>query len=46
MTERFLISWIVENSHFYYKVHDKVTGQTVHCDEDELNETIWKMLGV
>ncbi len=46
MKERFLISWIVENGYPHYKVHDKVTGRTVHCDEGELNETIWKMMGV
>ncbi len=46
MKERFLISWVVENGHPHYKVHDKVTGKTVHYDEGELNETIWEMMGV
>ncbi len=46
MIERFLISWVVENGHPHYKVYDNVTGQTVHCDENELNETIWEMMGV
>ncbi len=45
MVERFLISWIVKNGHPHYKVYDKVTDQEVHCDEGELNEIIWKMLG-
>lgn len=45
MTERFLISWVVENGHLHYKVYDKVTNQTVHCDEGELNETICEMIG-
>ncbi len=46
MTERFLINWVVENGYPHYKVYDKVTGREVHCDEGELNETIWEMLGV
>lgn len=45
MKERFVINWVVENGHPHYKVYDKVTDQTVHCDEGELNETIWEMLG-
>lgn len=44
MMERFLISWIVENGYPHYKVYDKVTDQTVHCDEGELNKTIWELL--
>ena len=46
MEARFLIGWVVENGHPHYKVYDKVTGLTVHCDENELNETIGEMLGV
>ncbi len=46
MTERFLINWVVVNGHPHYKVYDKVTDQEVHCDENELNETIWEMLGI
>ncbi len=46
MTERFLISWVVENGHLHYKVYDRVIGCIIHCNEGELNETIWKMLGV
>lgn len=46
MIERFLISWVIENGYPHYKVYDKATDQTVHCDENELNETIWELLGV
>ncbi len=46
MTEKFLISWVMENGRPHYKVYDKVTGRTVNCDENELNETIWKMMEV
>lgn len=44
MMERFLIKWVVENSHPHYKVYDKVTDRIVHCDEGELNETILEMM--
>jgi len=46
MAERFLISCVVKNGYPHYKVHDRATGQTVHCDEGELHETIWEMMGV
>ncbi len=46
MTERFLIDLVEENGHQRYKIYDKVTGQTVYCNEGELNEMIWKALGV
>lgn len=41
MTDRFLISWVMENGYQHYKVYNKVTVQIVHCDEGELNETQW-----
>ena len=44
MTDRFSISWVVENGHPHYKVYDKVTDIEIHCDENELNETIWQLL--
>lgn len=46
MLERFLINWVVENGRPHYKVYDRVTDQTIHCDEGELNETILELLGV
>lgn len=46
MVERLLISWVVENGLPHYRVYDKVTNTEIHCDEGELNETIWEMLGV
>ena len=44
MADRFSISWVVENGHPHYKVYDKVTDMEIHCDENELNETIWQLL--
>ena len=44
MSDRFMISWVVENGHPHYKVYDKLTDMEIHCDENELNETIWQLL--
>ena len=46
MVERFTITTIVENGYPHYKVHDNLTGDEIHCDLNELNETIWQLLGV
>ena len=45
-TSRFTITTIVENGYLHYKVHDKLTDNEIHCDLNELNETIWELLGV
>ena len=46
MANRFTITTIVENGYLHYKVHDNLTDNEIHCEENELNETIWKLLGV
>ena len=46
MNKRLSIDWVVENGYAHYKVHDNLTGKTIHCEENELNETIWELLGV
>ena len=46
MVERFIITTIVENGYPHYKVHDNLTDNEIHCDLNELNETIWELLGV
>ena len=46
MVERFTITTIVENGYPHYKVHDNLTGNEIHCDLNELNETIWQLLEV
>ena len=43
---RFTITTIVENGYPHYKVHDKLTGNEIHCDMNKLNETIWQLLEV
>lgn len=46
MVERFTITTIVENGYPHYKVHDNLTDNEIHCDLNELNETIWQLLEV
>ena len=46
MVERFTITTIVENGYPHYKVHDNLTDNEINCDLNELNETIWQLLGV
>ena len=46
MNERLTITTIVKNGCPHYKVHDNLTGDEIHCDLNELNETIWQLLGV
>ena len=45
-TSRFTITTIVENGYPHYKVYDNLTDNEIHCDLNELNETIWQLLGV
>lgn len=45
-TSRFTIITIVENGYPHYKVHDNLTDNEIHCDLNELNETIWQLLEV
>ena len=46
MVERFIITTIVENCYAHYKVHDDLTDNEIHCDLNELTETMWQLLGV
>ena len=46
MVERITITTIVENGYPHYKVYDNLTGNEIHCDLNELNETIWQLLEV
>ena len=43
---RFTITTIVDNGYPHYKVYDNLTGNEIHCDMNELNETIWELLEV
>ena len=46
MSERFSVSTLMGESGLYYRVHDKKSGKTIECNVGELNQTIWKLLGV
>lgn len=43
---RFKVNVVVQNGHPHYLVHDTETGNEIHCEFGELNETIWEMEGV
>lgn len=45
MEKRFTISTVIENGYPHYKVFDCKTGRTVHCDLNELNNTLDEMIG-
>ena len=46
MSERFLVSTFVGDDGLYYRVYDKKSGKIIECGVGELNNTIWKLLGV
>ena len=46
MPERFTITPVMENGYPHYKVRDDLTDNEIHCDLNELNETILELLGV
>lgn len=44
MEMRFVISTVTHNGYPHYKILDNKTGKTVHCDLDELNDTLYEMM--
>ena len=46
MSERFSVSTLVGDDGLYYRVHDNESGKIIECNVGELNQTIWKLLGV
>ena len=44
MESRFVISTVTQNGYPHYKIFDNKTGQTVYCDLNELNDTLYKMM--
>ena len=46
MLERFSVSTLMGKNGLYYRVHDKKSGKIIKCNVGELNQTIWKLLGV
>ena len=45
MHKRFVIETIIENGHGHYKVTDNISGNIIHCEFNELNDTIYELLG-
>ena len=46
MLERFSVSTLMGDEGLYYKVYDKESGKIIECNVGELNQTIWRLLGV
>ena len=46
MSERFSVSTLMGKNGLYYRGHDKKSGKNIECNVGELNQTIWKLLGV
>ena len=46
MSERFSVSTLMGKNGLYYRVRDKKSGKIIKCNIGELNQTIWKLLGV
>ena len=44
MEKRLTIKTVVENGYPHYVIHDTKTGKDIHCDLNELNETIYSLL--
>lgn len=44
MEMRFKVDVITEHGYPHYSILDSKTGQTVHCDLNELNETLYEMM--
>ena len=46
MSERFSVSTLMGKNGLYYQIHDKKREKIIECNVGELNQTIWKLLGV
>lgn len=45
-SKRFDINYVVENGEVHCVITDLITNKTLHCDCNEVNETIWELLGM
>lgn len=46
MKNRLVISTLIRKNNLQYQIFDKLTKKICYCNVGELNQTIWKMLGV
>ena len=44
MTKRFKIDTVIEKGQGHYKIIDQITGSEIHCDFNELNETMYELM--
>lgn len=44
MDDRFNIEVVATNGYAHYQIYDSLSGHTIHCDLDELDETIQELL--
>lgn len=42
--DRFNINIVNENGHIHYKITDKRNNKEIHCDINELNETLYELI--
>ena len=40
MNPQFKIETVLENGYGHYKITNPLTGETIHCDFNELNDTL------
>lgn len=45
-TKRFNVDYVIENGEVHCKITDLFTDTTLHCDCNEVNETIYELLGI
>ena len=44
MVDRFNVDTVVEHGYVHYRIVDAKTGNEIHCDLNELSETINELL--
>lgn len=45
-SKRFVVDYVVENGEVHCKITDLLNDRVLHCDCNEVNETIWELIGV
>lgn len=42
--KKFVIDTVIQNEQLHYSVVDSQTGQIIHCELNELNDTLYEMM--
>lgn len=45
MSKRLLIEWISEGECGFFRIYDRKTGADIHCNESQVNDVIYELLG-